>query len=340
MIVEQKKILDFVMPEKVQEESDPDQHRGIFYIEPLEPGFGVTIGNALRRVLLSSLHGYAITHLYIPGVSHEFSTIEGVREDVVEIVLNLKMLRLRPKLPNPDQKIFVSVRDKEVVTGKDIEDATASYEVINKDLVIAHLAPGTVFEMELTVQEGRGYRPSEENKYPNMPIGVIPIDSIFTPIKNVTFRVENTRVKGRTDYERLILDITTDGTITPKYALTEASSILIEHFNLFSDESIQIRRQVIESESPKEIEKDEEWYKMRQLLKTPLSELDISVRAYNCLKAADIKTLGDLVQYNVADLLKFRNFGKKSLSELEKIVSELGLSFGMDVSEYRLDEED
>ncbi|MCS6903873.1 MAG: DNA-directed RNA polymerase subunit alpha [Bacteroidia bacterium] len=326
-------LIEFIIPEKVVMEKE-GEHYAKFLFRPLEPGFGTTVGNALRRVLLSSVEGYAITSIKIPGVLHEFSTIPGVIEDVVDIVLNLKGVRLK-KVLDGETKIFVSVRNQTVFTAADIGNSTNAFEVTNPEHIIAHLSPDAQLDIELTVGKGRGYRPAEENKTPDMGIGEIAIDSIFTPIRNVKITVENTRVEQKTDYEQLLLEVTTDGTIDPETALKEAANILIKHFMLFSDSNIQLKTQ--EPAPTKEV--DENFLAMRKLLKTPLSELDLSVRAYNCLKAAEIKTLGDLVSYNIADLLKFRNFGKKSLSELEELVANKNLTFGMDVAKYHLDED-
>lgn len=326
-------LLEFQMPEKVVLEKDNDFY-GRFQLRPLERGYAITIGNSLRRVLLSSLEGYAITSIKIPGVDHEFSVVEGVIEDVTEIILNLKEVRLK-KITDGDAKIFVSVKGKEVFTAGDINEATPAFEVTNPDFVIAHLDPKTQFDIELTIGKGRGYVPAEENKNPQANIGEIAIDSIFTPIRNVRYNVDAYRVEQRTDFEQLEIEVKTDGTINAEDALKEAANILLRHLMLFSDDSITLK-----SEEPeKKDEVDENFLQMRKLLKTPLSELDLSVRAYNCLKAADIKSLGDLVSYNIADLLKFRNFGKKSLTELEELVAEKNLSFGMDVSKFRLEED-
>ena len=327
------KLLDFQIPEKVVMEREEDFY-GKFLFRPLERGYGITVGNALRRVLLSSLEGYAFTAIKIPGVDHEFSTITGVVEDVVDMILNLKNVRLK-KVLDGDDKIFVSVRGKEVFTAGDIAKHTNAYEITNPDLVICHLDKGTQFDIELSIGKGRGYRPAEENKNPNASLGEIAIDSIFTPIKNVRYSVEDFRVEQRTDFEQLFFEISTDGTIDPEDALKEAANILIQHFLLFSDETIKLKTE--EPERKKDV--DENYLQMRKLLKTPLTDLDLSVRAFNCLKAAEVKTLGDLVGYNIADLLKFRNFGKKSLSELEELVSEKGLNFGMDIHKYNLDED-
>ncbi len=329
-------LTNFVLPEAVHTRAE-DQYVGTFVLGPLEPGYGVTIGNALRRVLLSSLEGYAITHVRITGVDHEFSTIKGVREDVVDIILNLKKVRFKALVEDPETHIFVSVSNKETFTAEDIQKATATYEIPNKDLVIAHMNKDVVLEIELRIGKGRGYRSAEENKEEEQPIGIIPIDSIFTPIKKVRYVVENTRVGQRTDYEQLTLEIETDGTITPKQALKEAANILMHHLMLFVDKMPKVAKKKVK-ETPAE-ERDEEFERMRRLLKTPINDLNISIRVYNCLKSADITTLGDLVQYTVADLMKFRNFGKKSLMELEELLKEKGLSFGMDVSKYRLDED-
>ncbi|RMG75547.1 MAG: DNA-directed RNA polymerase subunit alpha [Bacteroidetes bacterium] len=326
-------LLNFQMPEKVVLEKENDFF-GRFLLRPLERGYGITVGNALRRVLLSSLEGHAIVSIKIPGVDHEFSVIPGVVEDVTELILNLKGVRLK-KIGEGDTKIFVSVRGKEVFTAGDIADHTTAFEVTNPDHVIAHLDPKTQFDIELTVDKGRGYVPAEENKVPNAPIGEVSIDAIFTPIRNVRFLVDDYRVEQKTDYEQLEIDVETDGTIDAESALKEGANILLRHLMLFSDEKITLQS----DEPEKKDEVDENYLQMRKLLKTPLAELDLSVRAFNCLKAADIKTLGDLVSYNIADLLKFRNFGKKSLTELEELVAEKNLSFGMDVVKYRLEEE-
>ncbi|MFK7972732.1 MAG: DNA-directed RNA polymerase subunit alpha [Bacteroidia bacterium] len=327
-------LLNFQMPEKVVLEKDNDFF-GRFQVRPLERGYGITMGNALRRVLLSSLEGHAITSIKIPGVDHEFSTVSGVVEDVSEIILNLKGVRLKEVIDDADNKIFVSVRGKEVFTAGDIASNTNSYEVTNPDHVIANLDPKTQFDIELTIGKGRGYVPAEENKNGNAPIGEIAIDSIFTPIRNVSYHVDDYRIEQKTDYEQLEIKVETDGTVDAEAALKESANILMRHLMLFSDEKIALA-----SEEPeKKDELDETFIQMRKLLKTPLAELDLSVRAFNCLKAADIKSLGDLVSYNIADLLKFRNFGKKSLTELEELVAEKSLTFGMEVSKYRLEEE-
>jgi DNA-directed RNA polymerase subunit alpha len=327
-------ILSFQMPEKVVMEKADDFH-GIFTFKPLEKGYGVTIGNALRRILLSSLEGYAITGIKIPGILHEFSTIEGVVEDVAEIILNLKQVRFKKVGESFDGKVNVNIKKQTQFKAGDISRFTSAFEVLNPDLVICNLDESAHFELELTIEKGRGYLPAEENKPAEQVFGYIPIDAIFTPIKNVKYTVENTRVEQKTDYEKLVIEIQTDGSIHPEKALEGAAHILIKHFALFSDKSMEI-----ETIKESEVEQvDEELLHMRKLLKTPLHDLDLSVRAYNCLKAADIKTLGDLVQLEISDMMKFRNFGKKSLAELEQLVAEKGLTFGMDISKYKLDEE-
>jgi DNA-directed RNA polymerase subunit alpha len=327
-------ILAFQMPEKVVMEKADDFH-GLFTFKPLEKGYGVTIGNALRRILLSSLEGYAVTGIKIPGVLHEFSTIEGVKEDVAEIILNLKQVRFKKITETVDNKIIVPVKNQSVFKAGDIMDHTSSYEILNPEHIICNLDESADFEIELNVEKGRGYVPAEENKPSEQIFGFIPIDAIFTPIKNVKYSVENTRVEQKTDYEMLILDIMTDGSIHPEVALKGAANILIQHFMLFSDQTMIL--ETADSKEPDTV--DEELLHMRKLLKTPLSDLDLSVRAYNCLKAADVKTLGDLVELEISDMMKFRNFGKKSLAELEQLVAEKNLTFGMDLSKYKLDEE-
>lgn len=328
-------ILTFQMPDKVVMEKS-DDFKGIFEFKPLERGFGVTIGNTIRRVLLSSLEGYAITSIKIPGVLHEFSTIEGVKEDVVEIILNLKKVRFKK---NPDvmmeNKISITLKNREVFTAGMIQEFSSAFTITNPDLVICSFMPGVKFDIEITLEKGRGYVPAEEHKVGESAFGVINIDSIFTPIKNVKYSVENTRVEQKTDFEKLIIEIETDGTIHPEDALKGAAMILIQHYMLFSDKNM-----TFEAPRAEEIETvDEEFLHMRKLLKTPLADLDLSVRAYNCLKAAEIKTLGDLASLDVSDMMKFRNFGKKSLAELEQLMSDKNLRFGMDVSKYKLDED-
>ena len=328
-------ILAFQKPDKVimQKSTDFD---GIFEFRPLEPGFGVTIGNALRRILLSSLEGYAITSIRFSGVSHEFSTVKGVVEDLTEIILNLKQVRFKKVGDLGDsEKIFIVVNGQEQFTAGDITRFSNNFEVLNPDFVICNMEKSVTIEVELTVNKGRGYVPAEENKINDAVVGVIAIDSIFTPMKNVKYTIENYRVEQKTDYEKLILDISTDGSIHPEEALKEAAKILIQHFMLFSDENLVLESQA--KEETKEV--DEEILHMRKILKTELVDLDLSVRALNCLKAADIRTLADLVSYDVADMLKFRNFGKKSLTEIQELVKSKSLSFGMNLSKFKLDEE-
>jgi len=328
-------ILHFQKPEKVLlNHASPVE--GQFEFRPLEPGYGLTIGNALRRVLLSSLEGFAFTSVKIEGVEHEFSTIKAVVEDVTEIVLNLKQVRFKRQILDLEiEHVNASFFGMEVITAGDLGKFITGFQVLNPDLVICNLDPTVKLEMQLTIEKGRGYVPAEENKKPNTPIGTIFIDSIYTPIKNVKYSIENYRVEQKTDYEKLIIDIATDGSIHPKEALTEAAKTLIQHFMLFSDERISL-----EETAPAEIENfDEEVVRMRQLLKTRLADMDLSVRALNCLKAAEVETLGELVGYTKADLMKFRNFGKKSLTELDELVESKGLQFGMDVSKYKLDKE-
>ena len=328
-------ILAFQQPDKVVM-LEADDFRGTFEFRPLEPGYGITIGNALRRVLLSSLEGFAITSVRIEGVDHEFSSLPGVVEDMTDIILNLKQVRFRRQVEDTDsEKISFVVKEKTVFKAGDLNEILQGFQVLNPDVEICHMEPTTTLNIELTVEKGRGYVPSDENKKPGDPIGVIAIDSIHTPIKNVQYAVDDYRVEQKTDYEKLTFDIQTDGSIHPKEALKEAATILIQHFMLFSDERISLElepKQVVE-------EFDENTLHIRQLLKTKLIDLDLSVRALNCLKAAEVDTLGDLVSYNKADLLKFRNFGKKSLIELENLVASKNLDFGMNISKYKLDKE-
>ncbi|MFM7234397.1 MAG: DNA-directed RNA polymerase subunit alpha [Flavobacteriales bacterium] len=326
-------IIDFVKPDKVVM-LDSNDFSGAFEFRPLEPGFGITIGNALRRILLSSLEGFAITSIKVEGVDHEFSTIKGVVEDVTEIILNLKQVRLKRQIETTDyEKVTINITGQEQFKAGDISNFTTAFQVLNPDLVVCNMDPKVKLNLVITIGKGRGYRPAEENKSNSAPVGTIAIDSIFTPIRNVKFSVENFRVEQKTDYEKLLVEIQGDGSITPKNALQEAAKILIHHFMLFSDERI-----TLEQEAKKETEEfDESSMHMRQLLKTKLVDMDLSVRALNCLKAADIDTLGDLVSFNKNDLLKFRNFGKKSLTELEELVEGKGLQFGMNVSKYKLD---
>ena len=329
-------LLTFHKPEKIILQKATD-FEGLFEFRPLEPGFGVTIGNALRRILLSSLEGYAITSLKISGVDHEFSTIKGVMEDVVEIILNLKQVRFKKIIEDDvnSEKIFISIKNKEVFLAEDIEKHTNSFRIMNPDLLICNIESFVNLEMELTVNKGRGYVPAEDNKPSEMPVGLIPIDSIHTPIINVRYNTENTRVEQRTDYEKLILEIVTDGTIHPEEAIKEASKVMIQHLMLITDENITFDTH---SEEDEDIV-DEHVLHMRKILKTPLEDLDLSVRAYNCLKAAKINSLSELVKYDTNELLKFRNFGKKSLMEIENLINEKGMSFGMDLSKYKLNEE-
>lgn len=327
-------ILAFQIPEKVVMEKADDFH-GLFTFKPLEKGYGVTVGNALRRILLSSLEGYAITGIKIPGVLHEFSTIEGVVEDVSEIILNLKKVRFKKISDTVDNKINVIIEGQDSFNAGDIGKFTSAFEILNPEDVVLHLDPSTRFEIELSIEKGRGYLPAEENKPSEQVFGFIPIDAIFTPIKNVKYSVENTRVEQKTDYEMLVLDIETDGSIHPENALKGAANILIQHFMLFSDQNMILETNALDE--PEQV--DEEMLHMRKLLKTQLNDLDLSVRAYNCLKAADVRTLGDLVRLEISDMMKFRNFGKKSLAELEQLVADKNLTFGMDLSKYKLEED-
>ena len=328
-------VIPFQKPNKVVMHKATDFH-GVFEFSPLEKGYGVTIGNAMRRILLSSLEGYAITSVKIQGVDHEFSTIKGVTEDVVEMVLNMKQVRFKANSSTEEQeKIFISVKGKDQFLAGDIGRYTNAFNILNPELVICNMEPTVNLELEITVGKGRGYVPAEENKVKDAQIGTIAIDSIYTPIRNVKYSVEDFRVEQRTDYEKLVMELSTDGRIHTEEAMKEADKILIQHFVLFSDENI-----MPESKASKAVEEvDEGFLSMRKILKTPLADLDLSVRAYNCLKAAEIRTLGELVNYHIDDLLKFRNFGKKSLSELEEFVREKGLHFGMDVARYNINED-
>lgn len=315
---------------------ETDDKYGKFEFRPLEPGYGITIGNALRRILLSSLEGYAITTVKIDKVDHEFATIKGVMEDVTEIILNLKQIRFKREVEDVDsEKVSISISGQDTFTAGDINKFMTGFRVLNPELVICRMEPEVKLQMDITINKGRGYVPSAENKPIDAEFGLIPIDSIFTPIKNVKYAIENYRVEQKTDYEKLVFEITTDGSIHPKDALKEAAKILIYHFMLFSDEKITIDS----DEKFANEEFDEEVLHMRQLLKTKLVDMDLSVRALNCLKAADVETLGELVTYNRNDLLKFRNFGKKSLTELDDLLVSLNLTFGMDISKYKLDKE-
>ena len=328
-------LFNFQKPDKVIM-IDSTDFRGKFEFRPLEPGYGLTIGNALRRVLLSSLEGYAITSVRIEGVDHEFSTIAGVVEDVTEIILNLKQVRFKRQVEDIDnESVSITFSGKEQMTAGDFQKFISNFQVLNPELVIFNCESSVSITMDLTIEKGRGYVAAEENRKPNAPIGTIFTDSIYTPVKNVKYAIENYRVEQKTDYEKLVFDIITDGSIHPKDALTEAAKTLIHHFMLFSDERITLEAdEIAQTESY-----DEESLHMRQLLKTKLVDLDLSVRALNCLKAAEVDTLGDLVSFNKNDLMKFRNFGKKSLSELEELVAVKGLNFGMDLSKYKLDKE-
>ena len=329
-------LLTFQKPDKIVLQKAND-FEGTFEFKPLEPGFGVTVGNSLRRVLLSSLEGNAIVGVKFSGVDHEFSTIRGVLEDVTEIILNLKQVRLKKIMDdeNASDKIFITIKDKETFTAGDIEKHTNVYRVMNPDLVICNLEPVLSLELEITIQRGKGYVAAEEHEFAETPVGFIPVDAVFTPIKNVRYEIENTRVEQRTDYEKLNLEVSTDGTIHPEDAVKEAARILIQHLMLISDENITFDT----SENKTDDIVDEHVLQMRKLLKTNLEDLDLSVRAYNCLKAAKINGLEELVKFNTNDLLKFRNFGKKSLVEIEAMLIEKGLSFGMDISKYQLDED-
>ena len=328
-------ILAFQKPEKVIMLESTSEF-GKFEFRPLEPGFGMTIGNALRRILLSSLEGYAITNVRITGVDHEFAAIPGVMEGVIDIILNLKQVRFIRTVENVDtETVTINVAGQSELTAGNISNFMTNFKVLNPDLVICHLTPETKLQMELTINKGRGYVPADENRQPDAEFGVLAIDSIHTPIKNVKYSVENYRVEQKTDYEKLNIEITTDGSIHPKDALKEAAKILIHHFMLFSDEKITLNME----ENNMSEEFDEDVLHMRQLLKTKLSDQDLSVRALNCLKAAEVDTIGDLVRYNRNDVLKFRNFGKKSLTELDDLLANLNLHFGMDVTPYKLDKD-
>lgn len=328
-------ILAFQKPDKVIM-LESSANFGRFEFRPLEPGFGITVGNALRRILLSSLEGYAITTVRIPGVDHEFASIDGVMEEMIEIILNLKQVRLaRTTTSKENEKVTINVAGITELTAGYLSQFMSSFKVLNPDLVICHLQDDAKFQMEITIGKGRGYVPSEENRPNESPIGLLPIDSIHTPIKNVKYSVENFRVEQKTDYEKLLIEISTDGSIDPKEALKEAAKILIHHFMLFSDERIAL--DVPEKVVTEEL--DDDLIHMRALLKTKLTEHDLSVRALNCLKAAEVETLGELVRFHRNDLLKFRNFGKKSLTELDELLEKHDIHFGMDVAKYKLDKE-
>jgi len=325
-------ILDFQKPDEVVMINEA-ANQGDFEFRPLEPGYGLTVGNALRRVLLSSLEGYAITSIKITGVDHEFSTIQGVVQDITEIILNLKQVRFKQQIETVESEVAtLKVSKTDVITAANLASSLSNFQVLNPEQVICELDKKVTFEMQFTISKGRGYVPAEDNEIEDSPIGTIAIDSIFTPIKNVNYNIEDYRVGQKTDYEKLNLNITTDGSIEPKQALTEASKILIQHFMLFSDEKISLEEDIVE-------EFDEDTLHMRQLLKTELTEFGLSVRALNCLKTAEVFTLGELVSFKKSDMLKFRNFGKKSLSELEDLIEEKGLTFGFDTEKYNLDNE-
>ncbi len=330
-------ILNFQKPDKIRLQK-ADDFEGIFEFKPLEPGFGQTIGNSLRRILLSSLEGYAISAVRIGGVDHEFASIKGVVEDTVDIVLNLKQIRLKPVVldnTSAEEKIYITISGKNEFKAGEIEGFNNIFKVMNPDLHICTMEPSVTLELELTITKGRGYVPADDNLPKDAPIGVIPIDAIYTPIKKVSYKVENTRVEQRTDYEKLTIDIKTDGTIHPEDALKEASRIMIQHLMLITDENITFN----DSSNREDNIVDEHILHMRKLLKTSLEDLDLSVRAYNCLKAAKINSLGEMVRFDTHELLKFRNFGKKSLVEIEELLQTKGLTFGMDLSKYKLDEE-
>ena len=328
-------ILDFQKPDKVIMIDSTDYH-GKFEFRPLEPGYGITVGNALRRILLNSLEGFAIASVKIEGVDHEFATIKGVVEDVTEIILNLKQVRFKRQIEDTDyEKVVITSAGQDTLTAGDIGKFTSAFQVLNPEHILCRMDSSVKLNIEITINKGRGYVPSEENKLTNASAGTIFVDSIYTPIKNVKYTIENFRVEQKTDYEKLVMEIDTDGSINPKDALKESARILIHHFQLFSDERITLD----DDERAESEEFDETSLHMRQLLKTRLVDMDLSVRALNCLKAADVETLGELVSYNKNDLLKFRNFGKKSLTELEDLIESKGLSFGMDVAKYKLDRE-
>lgn len=330
-------ILNFQKPDKIVLQK-ATEFEAQFEFRPLEPGFGVTIGNALRRVLLSSLEGYAIVGIRIEGVDHEFATIKGITEDVLEIILNLKQVRFKKKVDHEitQEKITLSIKNKAEFTAGMIGEATQSFDIMNPELLICILDTSAKLDIELSISKGRGYVPAEDNKVKDAPFGYIPTDSIFTPIKNVKYAIENTRVEQRTDYEKLIMDVNTDGTIHPEEAVKQASRILIQHLMIITDENITFDNK----EDKKEDVVDEQMLQLRKILKTPLEDLDLSVRAFNCLKAAKINSLSELVQYEQEDLMKFRNFGQKSLAEIEQVLAERGLHFGMDLSKLGLDKEE
>ncbi len=328
-------ILAFQKPDKVLM-LEADDFFGKFEFRPLEPGYGITVGNALRRILLSSLEGFAITSIKIDGVEHEFATVPGVIEDVTNIILNLKQVRFKQIVEEiENEKVSITISGTDVFKAGDIGKHLSGFEVLNPDLEICHLDKSASFQIELNINKGRGYVPADENRNLSDDVNVIAIDSIYTPIRNVKYAIENYRVEQKTDYEKLVIEIATDGSIHPKDALKEAAKILIHHFMLFSDEKILLEQNEVDGNE----EFDEEILHMRQLLKTKLADMNLSVRALNCLKSAEVETLGELVQFNKNDLLKFRNFGKKSLTELDELLDSLSLSFGMDISKYKLDKD-
>jgi len=330
-------ILSFQKPNKILLQK-ANEFEGLFEFKPLEPGFGQTVGNSLRRVLLSSLEGYAISAIRIAGVEHEFATIKGVVEDVVDIILNLKQIRLKPNIEDLDsaeEKIYLTISGQEEFKAGDLEAYTNVFKVMNPDLVICRMDSSVNLEIEFTITKGRGYVPADENLPKDAPIGIIPVDAIYTPIKRVSYEIDNTRVGQKTDYEKLIIEVQTDGTIHPEDAIKEASRIMIQHLMLITDENITFE----DATSREDNIVDEHILHMRKLLKTSLEDLDLSVRAYNCLKAAKINSLGEMVKYDTHELLKFRNFGKKSLVEIEELLQNKGLTFGMDLGKYKLDED-
>jgi DNA-directed RNA polymerase subunit alpha len=329
-------ILNFVKPDKIVLQK-ATEFEANFEFRPLEPGYGVTIGNALRRVLLNSLEGYAIIGINISGADHEFATIKGVTEDVTEVILNLKQVRIKRKVEQDInvEKVSLSIKNKSEFTAAMIGEASPSFEVMNPELLICTMDSSAKLDIEITIGKGRGYVPAEENKEKSSHFGYIPVDAIYTPIKNVKYTIENTRVEQRTDFEKLIMEVITDGTIHPEEAVKQASRILIQHLMIITDENITFDTK----EDKKEDLVDEQTLQLRKMLKTPLEDLDLSVRAFNCLKAAKINSLSELVQYEQEDLMKFRNFGQKSLSEIEQVLHERGLSFGMDLSKLKLDDE-
>jgi DNA-directed RNA polymerase subunit alpha len=330
-------ILNFQKPDKIILQKATD-FEAQFEFRPLEPGYGVTIGNALRRVLLNSLEGYAIVGIRIEGVDHEFATIKGITEDVLEIILNLKQVRFKKKVDHEvsQEKVSLSIKNKSEFTAGMIGEATQSFDIMNPELLICTLDTSAKLDIELSISKGRGYVSAEDNKLKDAPVGYIPTDAIFTPIKNVKYSIENTRVEQRTDFEKLIMEVSTDGTIHPEEAVKQASRILIQHLMIITDENITFDSK----EDKKEDVVDEQMLQLRKVLKTPLEDLDLSVRAFNCLKAAKINSLSELVQYEQEDLMKFRNFGQKSLAEIEQVLAERGLHFGMDLGKLGLDKDD